>query len=89
MERALRDFSLIGGVGGEEFAALDEVLYDAGGIVVVATGTGEADELLRGERACQLLEEEAQVGLGECVGQVVVALEAGRLGHIGEEVVDG
>ena len=61
VQRALRNLSLIGGIGGQKLAAFDEVLHDAGSVVVVATGTGEADELLGVEWVRQLLEEEAEV----------------------------
>ena len=53
------------------------------------TSPGEADELLSVERAGQLLEEEAEVGLGKGIGQVVVATEARSLGHVGKKVVHG
>ena len=88
VQRALRDLSLIRCVGGQELRALNDVLHHAGGVVIVAPGTGEADELLRIQRMRQLFEEEAQVGLGQCLRQVVVALETGSLRHVSEEVVN-
>ena len=88
VKRALRYFGLIRRIGRQELRALDEVLHYAGRIVIVASCTGKANELLCALRCSQLFEEESQVGLRESLRQFVVSLEARSLRNVGKEVVN-
>ena len=88
VERTLRYLSLVGSIRCQELRALNQVLHNAGSIVIVASCTGKADERLRVAWCSQLFEEETQVGLRESFRQFIVSLELRSLRHVGKEVVN-
>ncbi len=89
LQAALGDLRLVGRVGGEELAALGDRVDDRRHVVVVHPGAEEADLLLAvgvagGERGEALVD----LGLAHPLRQGQRAVEAQRLGDLGEELVD-
>ncbi|KIU01487.1 hypothetical protein QU38_01365, partial [Staphylococcus aureus] len=90
LQRALRDFRLIGRVGGEELAALDDMIDARRHVMAIGAG---AEEEGRRPRRQVLRRQPGHVafdgkfaGMHRQAGDRAVEHRAG--GHIGEEVVD-
>jgi len=88
LQGPLRDFGLIRGVTGEEFAALDQGINDDRAIVTIAACAEKA-----GVTDCVLCTGLAEViddlALGHLARNVEVALQAVFLRNYGKEIVDG
>ena len=88
LEGALGDFGLVGGVAGEEFAALDEGIDDDGLVVLVDAGAEEAGVAV-GVLVGVGAETVDDFGFAVLARDVEVAGDAELGGDGGEEVVDG
>ena len=90
LQRALRDFGLVGRVGGEELAALDQVINAGRHMVAIRAGAEEerhvaGDGVLAREGGKMPLDRE----FAGVVRQVADrAIEACGFGHVDEQVVD-
>ena len=90
LERALRDFGLVGRVSGEELAALDEVV-DAGGDVMLVRAAAEEeghfarDHILAREGAEMAFDRHFAGMHRQPMDRPV---EPRFLGHVGEQIVD-
>ena len=89
LQRALRDFRLVGRVGCEEFRALDDVVY-AGRNVVLVSAAADEERAIRGRAvlACELRHVAFDLHLAGMIGQAFDrAFQAGRSRHIAIEIV--
>src|SRR5690348_10156880 len=80
LQSALRDFGLIGSVGSEKFAALDDGVGDDGAKMIVnprTKETGVTDGIFRGAR----FEEVDDFGFGERAGQIQSFAKTVTLGN--------
>ena len=89
LQRALRDFRLIGRVAGEEFGALDQVIDARRHVMTVGAGTDEERHrsgggVARRQLANRTLDGDLTLRRREC-GQLFLELAAR---HIGKEIVD-
>ena len=90
LQRALRDLWLVRRVGGQELAALDQVIDAGGNMMLVRAATEEKRGFTRGE---VLLGECGHVAFDRHFGGVHRqvadgAVEAGGLGNVDEEIID-
>ena len=86
LEGTLGDFGLVGGVGGVELAALEQVGDGGRGVVVVdAAACEDAEGLVL---AAELVEVATELNLAHCRGNVVFAVEYHLGGDVGVEFVD-
>jgi hypothetical protein len=86
----LRDFGLIGGVAGQELAALDQMI-DAGGDMMLVGAAAEEEgrfacrEIHAGQRGHMPLDRDLRRVRGKASDR---AVELGDGGHIDEQIVD-
>ena len=85
LQRTLRNFGLVGGVGCQKLAARDYGVDYRGSIVVLDACTRKADEIA--VLFAQSLEEAAHLNLGHCLGQCKFAVELQFGRNFGKKVV--
>jgi hypothetical protein len=86
LQGALRNFGLIGGVGGEKLASLDYAFHHSWAVVVIASSANHALERL--VFGAQLVEELAHLDFAHRVGEGIFSLELQLLGYVAVQVVE-